>query len=594
MGTTAESVKNGRKKAAAQTLKTGASRGRSRRMALADNTVSQALKAVGEAMFEYDPYKDQISWSTPDFAADLMGARGAAKVGCATSFAAHILPDDAARRAETVARARAAAASYQVEYRIADEGSERWVEERGCWVGAENAERQIGIVRTIDEQKQREQKLCYLASYDELTGHLNRAALREALGDALADCKETGKPAAYLLAGIDDLGAINEDFGFDVADNVITELARRMRAVFGPNDVMGRVAGNKFGMIARDCTRERIRELCGDLLSAVRASVVHTPKGAVSASICIGAVPLPADVQSSELAMSRAEAALDQSRRIGRASWSIFSEKTDTISMRRRNTHLSDVILTALNERRVKVAFQPIVSDVNEKPKKYECLIRVIGDDGEPMPAGELIAGAERLGLVHLLDRRVLEIATHTLSHVPDIAVNVNVSWETVKDPVWAEGYLAHLRANRCLADRITVELTETQVVDAIEASIEFVQEIKEIGCSFAIDDFGAGYTSFRNLKALDVDILKIDGSFVTGVSSSRENQLFVRTLLDLARNFGLKTVAEWVDNDADAMLLKGLGVDYLQGYYVGKPEIDPEWMPADAPRVASMRRNRA
>ena len=162
---------------------------------------------------------------------------------------------------------------------------------------------------------------------------------------------------------------------------------------------------------------------------------------------------------------------------------------------------------------------------------------------------------------------------------------------ETVKDFVWAEGYISLLRANQALADRITVELTETQVIDAIEDSIEFVSEIKKLGCSFAIDDFGAGYTSFRNLKAMDIDILKIDGSFVTGLSSSRENQLFVRTLLDLARNFGMQTVAEWVDNEADAMLLKGLGVDYLQGFLIGKPEVRPDWLPEGAPNKPPQKR---
>ncbi|MEX0644355.1 MAG: EAL domain-containing protein, partial [Parvularculaceae bacterium] len=283
-------------------------------------------------------------------------------------------------------------------------------------------------------------------------------------------------------------------------------------------------------------------------------------------------------------AMARAEAALDQAKRLGRSSWASFTETTDTVSQRRRNTHMSDVILTALNERRIRLAFQPIVADLGESPDKFECLIRMRGEDGREIPAPDFIPIAERLGLVHLLDRRVLELAINTLATCPHIHLNVNISMETVKDPVWAEGYLAHMRANIALAKRISVELTETQVIDAIDASIEFVTEVKKLGASFAIDDFGAGYTSFRNLKALDIDTLKIDGSFVTGVASSRENQLFVRTLLDLARNFGMKTVAEWVDNEADAMLLKGLGVDYLQGYLIGKPEINPSWLPSGAP----------
>ncbi len=131
------------------------------------------------------------------------------------------------------------------------------------------------------------------------------------------------------------------------------------------------------------------------------------------------------------------------------------------------------------------------------------------------------------------------------------------------------------------------MEITETVAIQDLDDVRGFVRRLKNFGSLIAIDDFGAGYTSFRNLKALDIDTLKIDGSFVTGVSSSRENQLFVRTLLDLARNFGMKTVAEWVDNEADAMLLKGLGVDYLQGYLIGKPETNPKWLPSGAPNEA-------
>jgi EAL domain-containing protein (putative c-di-GMP-specific phosphodiesterase class I) len=336
-------------------------------------------------------------------------------------------------------------------------------------------------------------------------------------------------------------------------------------------------------MIA-DSTPAAVRDTSIRLMNAVRESVIHTKRGGIAASISIGAVNVPDDADNSQGAMARAEAALDQAKRLGRSSWASFTETTDTVSQRRRNTHMSDVILTALNERRIRLAFQPIVADLGEVADKFECLIRMRGDDGREIPAPDFIPVAERLGLVHLLDRRVLELAINTLATCPHIHLNVNISMETVKDPVWAEGYLAHLRANSVLAKRISVELTETQVIDAIDASIEFVTEVKKLGASFAIDDFGAGYTSFRNLKALDIDTLKIDGSFVTGVASSRENQLFVRTLLDLARNFGMKTVAEWVDSEADAMLLKGLGVDYLQGYLIGKPEINPTWLPSGAP----------
>ena len=537
-----------------------------------------------QALFEYDPAAGVIQWADPAAAERLLGAPDLSRRADRAAFEALSFGEKLAGRA---AAFEGRAESYVCQYRLSREGGAHWVEERGGWIGQGAARRLISIVRSIEAQKKREAQLAWLAVNDELTGLLNRAHLRREMDAWLEDAKQSGRRGAYFLAGIDDLGAVNSDYGFEIADEVIVEISGRLASILGPDDSIGRVAGTKFGLLIVDASATTLRETCIKLMNVVRESVIDTRRGGVSASICIGAIELPEDADSSTAAMARAEAALDQAKRLGRSSWSAFSEKTDTVSMRRRNTHMSDVILTALNERRIRLAFQPIVTDLGEAPGKFECLIRMRAEDGREVPAPEFIPVAERLGLVHLLDRRVLELAINTLAITPHIQLAVNISMETVKDPVWAEGYLAHLRANAALAKRITVELTETQVIDAVDASIEFVSEVKALGSTFAIDDFGAGYTSFRNLKALDIDILKIDGSFVTGVSASRENQLFVRTLLDLARNFGMKTVAEWVDNEADAMLLKGLGVDYLQGYLIGKPEVNPSWLPSGAPNEA-------
>ncbi len=535
-----------------------------------------------QTLVEFDPQTNEFNWSDVASARRLLGAAYAGQTIERALFEKRIVGPVCEMRTRALG---GELETYVCEYRLRrDDGETHWVEERGGWIGGGGERRLICVIRSLESQKQREERLAWLARNDELTGLLNRAHLRQCVDDWIDEHGRSGRKSAYILAGIDDLGAINADFGFDVADVVIVEIAERLKRALAPGDVIGRVAGTKFGILTQETDEESLRATCVKLLNLVRESVVDTKRGGVATSICVGAVELPDGAANSQQAMTRAEAALDQARRLGHSSWSTFSEKTDQISLRRRNSHMSDVILTALNERRIRTAFQPIVADLGEAPSKYECLIRMRDEEGREVPAPDFIPVAERLGLVHLLDRRVLELATNTLAACPNIHLAVNVSMETVKDAVWADGYLSHMRANKSLARRITVELTETQVVDAIDSSIEFVSEIKELGASFAIDDFGAGYTSFRNLKALDIDILKIDGSFVTGVASSRENQLFVRTLLDLARNFGMKTVAEWVDNEADAMLLKGLGVDYLQGFLLGKPEINPSWLPDGAP----------
>lgn len=535
-----------------------------------------------QTMFEFDPRTQKLTWSDSHAAMAFFGVHDQSLLETLDDFNRMIVdgPDS-----ERVTAFAGVTEGYACQYRLKRPNDEtHWVEEHGGWIETVAGRRLISVIRSIEADRQRQDRLSWLATKDELTGLLNRPSLRAALEAHIAELRKTDGKAVYLLAGIDELGAINADFGFAEADRVIDEVGSRIVSVLDDDDIIGRVAGTKFGIILPNKSKEDVRLICNAVMNAVRQDVINTQKGGIAASICVGAISLVEFGDDVNNAMSRAEAALDSAKRLGKSNWSVFSESTDEVSMRRRNSHMSNVILTALNERRVLLAFQPIVADLDEVPKKFECLIRMRGEDGSEIPAPEFIPSAERLGLVHLLDRRVLELAINTLSICPDIHLNVNISMETVKDFVWAEGYLALLRANESLANRITVELTETQIIDAIDATIEFVSELKQLGCSFGIDDFGAGYTSFRNLKAMDIDTLKIDGSFVTGVSSSRENQLFVRTLLDLARNFGMQTVAEWVDNEADAILLKGLGVDYLQGFLLGKPEVNPNWLPEGAP----------
>lgn len=552
---------------------------------LGPDALKMALEAAGQAIFEYDTQSDQISWADPEAASRLLGESGLEAMQTGQGFSKLLDPATSITREAAIRDSLLNMASYTVEYALTDEnGTRNWYEERGNWMPLPSGNRLIGFIRSITEQKNREDRLSFLAIYDELTGTLNRPRIKELLRERLEDCNKSGEPLTYILAGVDGIPVLNANFGFDVTDEVIVEMSERLKAVLGNNGVLGRVSGTKFGIILDHGNAEITRAFCQDLMAMVRASVIETSSGVVSGSLCLGITSIDPSVQSADMIIARAEAALDAAKQMGEGSISAFTENTDILATRKRNTEISDMILTALNERRIKLAYQPIVGTVTEKPTKFECLIRMLDADGGIIPAPAFIPDAERLGLVHLLDRRVLELATEALAQVPDIELNVNVSWETVKDPVWSKGYLSHLRANHRLANRITVELTETQVVDAIEASIEFVSDIKEVGCKFAIDDFGAGYTSFRNLQALDIDVLKIDGSFITGISSSHENQLFVRTLLDLARNFGMKTVAEWIDSEADAMLVKGLGVDYLQGFMVGKPETDPEWLVNAAP----------
>jgi EAL domain-containing protein (putative c-di-GMP-specific phosphodiesterase class I) len=172
----------------------------------------------------------------------------------------------------------------------------------------------------------------------------------------------------------------------------------------------------------------------------------------------------------------------------------------------------------------------------------------------------------------------VLELTIDSLSRNRGACLTLNVSGMTASDRPSLESFVSYIEAHKDVAPRLVVELTETAALIDIEESMRFVSRIRALGARVAIDDFGAGYTSFRNLQSLKVDMVKVDGSFVKGLAESRDNQIFVSTLVTLAKNFNLSTVAEWVGNEEEADILRGFGVDYFQGMYFGKPDVVEPW----------------
>jgi EAL domain-containing protein (putative c-di-GMP-specific phosphodiesterase class I) len=276
--------------------------------------------------------------------------------------------------------------------------------------------------------------------------------------------------------------------------------------------------------------------------------------------------------------MLRAEETLTRARSNGRDGFAVYARSPQLETARLRLMGIGDEIVAALKDERLVFAYQPIVDARTRQAVHHECLLRMKREDGRIASAGEFIPAAEQLGLVRLVDRRALEMTVAALHAHPDVVLGVNVSGTTAGDPSWLKSFIDYVQANNAIAKRMIVELTETAALHHFEENANFVSQLRALGCRVAIDDFGAGYTSFRNLQMLRVDMVKIDGSYVQGLAASPDNQIFVRTLVDLAKNFNLKTVAEWVGSAEEAALLESFGVDYFQGYHFGQPVLDPEW----------------
>lgn len=544
-----------------------------------DERLRLALSATGDLVYDWTPGDGKISWSADPSVR--LGFGDPSIFENDKRFHALIESEAAEERARYAGETPVDGKPFRLEYPLATGSVPLWVEDLGvCVAGPDGrVERIVGVVRNITERKLKEAHYAWAASYDEMTGHLNRMRLRERLAQILELTPISDRWAsAYFVVAIDDLAVINETYGFDMADEVIVTIGRRLAETAGPGCTIGRTAGNKFGIIVEGCTAVEMSERAAQFRAAARSKVIPTRNGAVSVSVSIGSVALPKDAQNSQEAMARAEEALDRAKVYGRDNYAAYAHSPQRDSMRKRAVLIGDQIVTALDENRVVLAYQPIVDAQTIEVAMHECLVRIIRPEGQVIAAGDFIAVAEQLGLVRRLDRRVLELTIDALSRNRGASLTLNVSGMTASDRPSLESFVSYIEAHKDVAPRLVVELTETAALIDIEESMRFVSRIRTLGARVAIDDFGAGYTSFRNLQSLKVDMVKVDGSFVKGLAESRDNRIFVSTLVNLAKNFDLSTVAEWVGNDQEADILRGFGVDYFQGMYFGKPDVVEPW----------------
>ncbi|HEX6978588.1 MAG TPA: EAL domain-containing protein [Alphaproteobacteria bacterium] len=549
-----------------------------------------ALAASGDIVYDWDLIADTLTWIGP--AQSLFD--GDIRTGQA--FKERVHSEDLGVRMEAISRADSPGAPFDCEYRVRGSGGKFiWVHDRGTthWIEG-RAVRVIGVMRVITARKQREAELEYLANYDPLTGHFNRSRLREALDHTLAGSARYRTPGAYLVVGIDKLGAINEAYGSDTADAIVLGIGRRLDRVLRASDVIGRLGGDRFGIVLAQCPAESVALAAEKILGAIRDAPFETPHGPVHATVSVGGVPFVGGTLGAHEIMSRGESALQAAKQAGRNCYMPFSDSGIARGTSRRSLAIAEEVQAALKSARILFAFQPVVEAATHVVDHYECLLRMRRHDGTLVPASAFVPVAEQSGLMRLVDRHALDLAIAELDRYPDVRLALNISGLTAVDRGWLRALIAAVKRRPDVAERLIIEITETVALQDIEETARFVGAIRDLGCRVALDDFGAGYTSFRNLKALAVDCVKIDGSFVRGLADNVDNQLFIRTLLGLAEGFGLATVAECVETAADAVHLTRRGVRFLQGHYFGWPTIERPWLARQTPRFSLVNGNGA
>jgi diguanylate cyclase (GGDEF)-like protein len=549
------------------------------------NWLRSALQGSGDVAYNWDVASDRLHWvgSTRDIFGELV-MRGEAEDAIASghSYNNRVHPEDLPVRLKALSDHFSTGRAFDCEYRLRNgHGSVVWVHDRGQAIMGEHGVpvSMSGVLRVVTTRKQGEARLERIANYDDLTGHYNKRRLREELEQALSYARRFSVPGAFIVIGVDKLALINNAYGYEVGDAILVTVGQRLDRFLRSSDVIGRIGGDRFGVILCQCPEEMVVHAMERIIEVVRDKPIEVNGNIIPLTISIGCVLFPGFVNTAYDLIAKSETALNQAKRAGRCCYSIYRASEQQTLLFKRSLDIAAQVQAAMRERRLSFVYQPIVRSDTLQVAKYECLLRMRGDRGEMISAGAFVPVVEQLGMTKVMDRYVLDLAVEELRSHPEVSLAINISGLTATDQTWLRALMSAVKASPEIGPRMVVEITETAALHDIEESARFVNVVRELGCRVAIDDFGAGFTSFRHLKALTVDLVKIDGSFVRNLSQSQDNQLFIRNLLSLAETFGLQAVAEFVENEQDAELLTKAGVHYLQGYYFGRPNPRRPWL---------------
>ncbi|HEV7258618.1 MAG TPA: GGDEF domain-containing phosphodiesterase [Bosea sp. (in: a-proteobacteria)] len=533
------------------------------------------LSSIGEVVYSWDIQSDALTWG-PN-AADVLGAIPESAMARGLGFAGLVEPGSGRSRYDAIFSSgghdQGEGVIYRTRYAAQLAGRSMWIEDAGRWFAGTDGRPACarGVLR-LERQARPEELL-------EQTGELgDRSALLERLDSALSEHLPAERGIVVLVAAIDELARLNDDFGHEATDEIIGVVQDRLRSVTRSRDYLVRYSGNRFAILLTGCPNNQIEAAARRFSKAVAQAAIETARGIALVRLRVGAAVAPDLSSHAGTLLSAAENALAGAK-AGAAEAAVIARRQENRDPAASQTGFDVRALAALNERRVELALQPIVRARSREVGFHEALLRVsVGRDDAFFATAELVAMLERRGLVRLFDHRVLELAVGLLANEPSLTLSVNVSPHSLSDPEWLDAFVACTSGVRGVAERLIVEITETATIDNPARIARLLGQIKDRGARIAIDDFGAGHTSLRHLRAFPIDVLKIDGTFTQNLRRSTDDRFYVRTLIDLAQHLGVETVAEWVDDELQASMLADWGVTYLQGHLMGRAEL---WRPA-------------
>lgn len=401
---------------------------------------------------------------------------------------------------------------------------------------------------------------------------LNRERLLEALGAVLRRAERTRRPSALFMVSVNSLSAVNTRLGIDVGDEIIAAVGRILIGKLASDDTIGRYGSNTLAIVVDNCDAGALAGAAEQMMDLVGDATVATAAGPMAASISIGGVALPEHAHTAGDAIQYALGALELAKRQPSGSFVAHDPAAAAERASIRKEAVASSVIGAIEEGRMLLALQPVVHARGRALAFFEGLLRLQRRDGTLIPASDFIEEAEQLGLARQVDKQALELGLALLTEHQHLKLSINISSLTTGDKDWIGILEASADKRPDILARLIVEMTETAMVHDFDAAAAFLERLRALGCKVAIDDFGAGYTSFRHLRSLKVDLLKIDGSFVADIAHDEQNRALVKSMIDVAGALGLESVAEWVRDEEAATFLEAAGVTYLQGFLYGQP----------------------
>jgi diguanylate cyclase (GGDEF)-like protein/PAS domain S-box-containing protein len=436
----------------------------------------------------------------------------------------------------------------------------------------------IVVFHDISKEHNLREQLTHQACHDALTGLYNRREFEFRLNTLINTVKNTTQSHSLLYLDLDQFKIVNDTSGHLAGDALLKQLVTVVQGRVRGDDTFARLGGDEFAIILKNCPIERAGGVATSFLNTVHDFRFVWEDKTFEVGVSIGVVPINAHSENIATVLSKADLACYAAKEAGRNRIYVLDDNDQIITSKQNEVHWTTHLLQAIEQQRLMLYRQPIVSLQQDNIVHYELLIRMKDARGIIVSPGSFLPAAERYNLITQLDKWVIhKVLTHLAQHPPHPKSSgffaINLSATSLNDVTFLQFIHNELKQLTVPTQLICFELTETAVVSSLDKASHLMKEMNKLGFRFALDNFGSGFSSFGYLKQLPIDYLKIDGKFVRDMMTDSVDRVIVESMHHIGHEMQLKTIAEWVEDDATRAILQKMGIDFAQGFSIGKPE---------------------